>query len=96
MVHMSSSLGKDMAHSSSENQSSLASLFFLGLPILQGIFCRGDEDSTIFPPYASLFASGFTWFDMIVSVGKRITPFMSLGILVAGENESQSFWGLDL
>jgi hypothetical protein len=29
-------------------------------------------------------------------VGKGITPFTSLGMPVAGEKDSQSFWGLDL
>jgi hypothetical protein len=33
---------------------------------------------------------------VVFSVGKGMTHFMSLGMLVAGENDSQSFWGLDL
>jgi hypothetical protein len=96
MAHMSSSSATDLARGSSENQASPASLFFLGLPLLRGIFCWGDGASTIFPPYASLSTSGSAWFDLIVSVGKGITPFASLGMPVAGENNSQSFWGLDL
>ena len=29
-------------------------------------------------------------------MGKRITPFASLGMPATGDNDSQSFWGLEL
>jgi hypothetical protein len=35
-------------------------------------------------------------FDLIAYVGKGITPFTPLGMLVVGEKDSQSFWGLEL
>jgi len=96
MVCMSSFSTTDLAHFSYETQASPTSVFFLGLPLLRGICCWGDGASTVFPPYARLFASGFVWLGMIVSVGEGTTPFASLGMPVAGENNSQSFWGLDL
>jgi hypothetical protein len=96
MARMSSSLATAMARNSSETQAPLASLFFLGLPLLRGIFYWGGKTSTIFPPCTSLSISGSMRFDLIASVGKGIILSMPLGMLAMGEKNSQSFWGLDL
>jgi hypothetical protein len=96
MACMSSSSAIDLARVSSKNRASTTSLFFLGLPLLRGICCCGDKASTIFPSYASHSASCFMWFDLVFYVGKGLTPFTSLGMAVVGENDTQSFWGLDL
>jgi hypothetical protein len=88
MALMSSSLTTDQACDSSENWAFAASLFLLGIPLLRGICCWGDRASNVFTPCASPFSSGFAWFDMIVSVGKGITPFTSFRMPAIDKNDS--------
>jgi hypothetical protein len=96
MTCMSSSSSFDLTSVFSRNRASTTSLFFLGLPLLRGIFCQGDRAYIIFPSYENPFSLGSAWFDLVFSTGKGITPFTSLGMHVLGDNNSQSFWGLDL
>jgi hypothetical protein len=93
MAHMSNSSAIDMTHDFYEDQTSTTSLFFLDFPLLQGIFCWGYGAPTSFPSYVNLSTSGFAHFDLVFSTGKGIAPFMFLGMVVAGENDSQLFWG---
>jgi hypothetical protein len=72
---------------------SLVSLFFLGLSLLHGIYCWGDMASIVLPSYAIPSTPIYVWCDVIVPVGKGKIFFLSLGMHVMSENESQSFWG---
>jgi hypothetical protein len=96
MAHMISSSATNLSCDSFETQASSTSVFFLGLPLLRGILFWGDGASTVFPPCTIISASGSARFDLIISMGKGITPSTSLGMPVAGLNDSQVFWGLDL
>jgi hypothetical protein len=96
MVSNNSSSATDMTHDSSETQTSMVSLFFLGPPLLRGICCWGEGAPNVFPSCANPSASNIVQFDLDFSIGKIIVPFTSLRIPSAGENDSQYFWGLDL
>jgi hypothetical protein len=57
IARMSNSSMADFAHGSLGTWVSPASLFFLGLPLLWGIFCWGDRASNILPSSTTLPAS---------------------------------------
>jgi hypothetical protein len=65
-----------------------ASLFFLGLPLLRGIFCWGDKVSNVFPFCITYSTPGSKRCYILASTGKGENPFGSLGAPVVSENES--------
>jgi hypothetical protein len=96
MAHMSSSSATDLARGSSKTHASMVSLSFLGLPLLRRFFFLGEDPPTVFPSCLNPSTSDSACFDLVFYVGKRKSPFMSLGMSVVGGNNSQSFWGSDL
>jgi hypothetical protein len=76
------------AHGSYEILVSPTSLFLLGLPLLLGICCWGDRDSTVLPSCAIPSTPSFSQRDVVVPDGKGKIPLLSLWIHVVSENES--------
>jgi hypothetical protein len=86
----------DLVRSSFGTWVSPTSWFFLGLPLLRGIYCWEDRAATILPFCSGPSTLGSARCDTFASVGKEKTPFGFSGAPVVSENESQSFWGSGL
>ena len=93
MTRISNFSAIGLVRDSSEILVSLASLFFLSLPLIRGIHFWGDKDYTILPSCAVPSTSSYAQCDVIIPVGKGKFPFLSLRMPVVSENESQPLWG---
>jgi hypothetical protein len=95
-LHISNFSTNHLAHGSSGIQIFPTSSFFFGLSLLQGICYWGDMASIILPSCAGPSTPSFTQCDVIIPASKGRTPFVSLGMFVTSEKESQSIWGSSL
>jgi len=88
---MSNSSKTNFSRGSLRTRVSPISLFFLGLPLLQGIFCWGERDSSVISSSAALPASASARRSVTLSTGRGRSPFGYLGMHAESRNKSQLF-----
>jgi hypothetical protein len=93
MELISDSSTADLTRGSLGTKVSPSSLLFFGLPLLQGIYCWGDR-AFVIPSFCAVSSNmASTRCDISLSARKGKPLFISLGMTIVSNNESQSLWG---